>query len=146
MLTKSLGAGLQRAQLVAGLSGDHEDRKVAVGIVGLEGLDHLEAIHAGHLQIEQDQVVAVLAMQRADFLRIHRRGDVGIAGVAQHLLEQADIGLLIVDDQYSGVEDFGFGNHHAGSFLAVRPDVVLRNFNAASSVSMNWLTLMGLVR
>ena len=104
-----LGAGLQRAQLVAGLGGDHEDRKVAVGIVGLEAFHHLESVHAGHLQVEQDQVVAVLAMQRADLLRIHGRGDAGVAGLAQHLLEQADIGLLIVDDQDAGVENVGLG-------------------------------------
>ena len=76
LLMKSLCAGLQRAQLVARLGGDHEDRKVAVRIVRLEAFHHLESIHAGHLQVEQDQVVAVLAMQRADLLRICRRGDV----------------------------------------------------------------------
>jgi len=67
-----LCAGLQRAQLVARLGGDHQDRKVAVRIVGLEAFHHLESIHAGHLQVEQDQVVAVFAMQRADLLWIHR--------------------------------------------------------------------------
>ena len=77
-----LRAGLQRAQLVAGLGGDHEHRQVAVRIVGLEGFDHLESVHAGHLQVEQDQVVAVLAMQRADLVRIHGRGDAGVAGFA----------------------------------------------------------------
>ena len=100
-----LCAGLQRAQLVAGLGGDHEDRKVAVRVVGLEAFHHLEAVHAGHLQVEQDQVVAVLAMQRADLVRIHGRGDARVAGLAQHLLEQADIGLLVVDDQDAGVEN-----------------------------------------
>jgi hypothetical protein len=59
-----LCAGLQRAQLVTGLGGDHEDRKVIVRIVGLERFNHLEPVHAGHLQVEQDQVVAVPAMQR----------------------------------------------------------------------------------
>ena len=48
-------AGLQRAQLVAGLGGDHEDRQVAVGIVGLQAFHHLESVHAGHLQVEQNR-------------------------------------------------------------------------------------------
>jgi hypothetical protein len=135
-----LRAGLQRAQLVAGLRGDHQDRQVAVGVVRLEGFDHLEAVHARHLQVEQDQVVAVLAMQRAHLVRIHGRGDRGVAGFLQHLREQADVGLLIVDDQEAGVENVGGREPHACSFS------VCENFSATSSASMNWLTLMGLVR
>ncbi len=65
----------------------------------LEAFHHLEAIHARHLQIEQDQVVAVLAMKLADRMRIHRRRNGHIAGSAQHLLQQLHIGFLIVDDQ-----------------------------------------------
>ena len=142
-----LGAGLQRAQLVAGLGGEHEDRKVAVRVVGLEAFHHLESIHAGHLQVEQDQVVAVLAMQRADLLRIHRRGDAGVAGLAQQLLEQADIGLLIVDDQDAGVENVGLVQSSCLSSDCSRgADAVCANFSATSSVSMNSLTLIGLVR
>ena len=100
-----LGAGLQRAQLVAGLRGEHDDRQIAVGVVRLQAFHHLEAVHARHLQVEQDQVVAVLAMQRADLVRIHRRGHARVAGLAQQLLEQADVGLLVVDDQDAGVEN-----------------------------------------
>ena len=39
-----LSAGLQRAQLVARLGGDHQDRKVAVRIVGLEAFHHLNPV------------------------------------------------------------------------------------------------------
>ena len=85
-------------------------------------------------------------MQRADLVRIHRRGNAGVAGLAQHLLEQTDVGLLIVDDQDAGVENVGLGNHHACSTLALRPDAVCANVSATSSASMNWLTLIGLVR
>jgi hypothetical protein len=60
---------------VARLGGNHEHRQVGVGRVGLEAFHHLEAVHAGHLQVEQDQVVAVLAVQRADLARIHGRRD-----------------------------------------------------------------------
>jgi hypothetical protein len=46
-------------------------------------------------------------VQRADFARIHGGGDVGVAGFAQQLLEQTDIGLLVVNDKDAGVEDVG---------------------------------------
>ena len=89
LLTKSLAPGLQGPQFVTGLCGDHQDGQVIVRIAGLQRFDHLESIHAGHLQVEQDQVVAVLAMQCADLLRIHRRGKVGVTGFKQHLPDEA---------------------------------------------------------
>ena len=85
-------------------------------------------------------------MQRAHLVRIHGRGDAGVAGFLQHLLQQGDIGLLVVDDQDAGTENVGLGNAHAGSFLAALPDAVCENANATSSASMNWFTLIGLVR
>ena len=112
---------MQCAQLVARLGGDHDDRQVAVPVIGLQSFDDLESVHAGHLQVEQDQVVAVLPMQRADFGRRHRRGDVRVAGFAQHLLEQLDIGLLVVDDQDAGAANVLLGDHHAFSLSAAGP-------------------------
>ena len=61
----------------------------------------------GISKIEQDQVVAVLAVKFADLVRIRRRLDGKVAGTTQHLLEQKDIGFLIVDDQDFGVKDIG---------------------------------------
>jgi hypothetical protein len=46
-------------------------------------------------------------MQGADGLRIPRRRNARIAGAAQHLLEQKDIGCLIVDDQDVAVQNVG---------------------------------------
>ena len=106
----------------------------------------MEPIHAGHLKVEQDQVVAVLAVQRADFLRIHRRGNAGVAGFTQQLLEQTDIGLLVVDDQDRGVQNVGCIDGHATLSPAAQADSAFANFSATSSVVMNSLTLMGLVR
>ena len=65
-----LCAGFQRAHLVTWLSRQHDDRKVRIGTVGLERFHDLEAVHAGHVQIEQDQVIVVLAVQRANVHRI----------------------------------------------------------------------------
>ena len=141
-----LGARLQRPQLVSRLGGQHDDRKVAIRIVGLEGFHHLEAIHARHLQVEQDQVVAVPAVESADLLRILRRGDAGVARLAKQLFEQTDIGLLIVDDQDAGVENRGCTVHHGVPSRLALADRAPASFSAVSSVDMNSLTLMGLVR
>src|ERR1019366_5236838 len=94
-----LRPGLQRAQLVIRLRGDYEDRQVAVLFDFLQAFHHLESVHAGHLKIEQDQVVAVLEVKLADLVRISRRLDGNIAGTTQQPLEQKDIGFLIVNDQ-----------------------------------------------
>ena len=68
-----LGAGFERAQLVARLRGDHQDRQIAVAFDLLQPFHHLESIHAGHLEIEQDQAVTILAVKFADLRRIGRR-------------------------------------------------------------------------
>jgi len=119
--TVKSSAGLQRAQLVAGLGRDYHDRQVAIRIVGIEACHHLESIHAGHLEIEQDQVIAVLAMQRANLARIHRRGDVGKACIGQQLLQQNDICLLIVGDQDAGAENFRLVELHADPLTSRAP-------------------------
>ncbi|MDO8738778.1 MAG: hypothetical protein Q7J17_07410, partial [Candidatus Deferrimicrobium sp.] len=66
----------------------------------------------GHLQIEQNQVVVVIAMQGADGMRIPRRRNARIAGTTQHLLKQPHIGFLIVYDQNAGVKNIGGTHHH----------------------------------
>src|SRR6185369_3776517 len=104
----------------------------------LKSVHNLKAIHAGHLQVEQDEVIVVLLMQRTDLFRIHCGGNGGVAGITQHFLQQSDIGVLIVNYQDGGVKNLGLGNHHDCSFFA--------NFRATSNVSMNSGTLIGLVR
>ena len=79
--------------------GQHEDRKVAFRFDPPEVVQHLEAVQAGHLEIEQDQVVAVSLVQLADLVWIQRRCDGRVPGAAQHALQQKHTGLLIVDDE-----------------------------------------------
>jgi hypothetical protein len=81
------------------MGGNSQHRQVAVSIDFLQPLHYLETIHARHLKIEQDQVVAILAVKRADLARIRRGRDGNIAGTAQQPLEQKDTDLLIVDDK-----------------------------------------------
>lgn len=67
-----LHPGLQGAQLVLRMGGDHEYRQIAVGFDLLQSLHHLESVQAGHFQIEQNQIVAVLAVQFAGCARVPR--------------------------------------------------------------------------
>jgi len=61
-----LRAGFQRAQLVRRLSRNDQNGKIASRFDFLQVLHDLEAVHAGHLQIEQDQVIAVHEVQLED--------------------------------------------------------------------------------
>ncbi len=130
---------------MSGLCGQHDDRQVTVGLVGLERFHYLEAVHDRHLQVEQDQVVAVLPMQGADLERIHRGGHVAVTDLAQQLFEQFHIGGLVIDDEDAGSKDFRALDHDVLS-NSVRPKFDSENFSPSSSVSMNSWTLMGLVR
>ena len=131
-----LGAGLQRAQLVPRLGGDHDHGQVSVGVAGLQAFHDLESVHDRHLQVEQDQVVLVFTVHRAHFLRIHRRGNAGVPGFAQHLLEQDDVGFLIVDDENACPENASFIDAHERSFFNACPTFAWANVSAMSSASM----------
>ena len=105
---KSFAPALQRAQLVIGLGGHDEHRQVAVFLDFLQPVHHLEAVHARHLEIEQDQVVAVLAVKLADLVadssstrRRHSRRRAASAPAA------ATLAFQVVDDQDVGVQDVG---------------------------------------
>jgi hypothetical protein len=63
---KILRSGFQGAELLRGLCGDHEDGQVTAELDFLQALHHLEAVHPGHLEVEQDQVVVVDAVELAD--------------------------------------------------------------------------------
>jgi hypothetical protein len=68
-----LRAGLQGAQLVRRLGGQHQDRHVAALLDFLQAGQDFEAVHARHRDVEQDQVVAVCTMKAAHFKGIHGR-------------------------------------------------------------------------
>jgi hypothetical protein len=106
-----LGTGLQRAQLVARLRREHDDRQVIVRLVGLEAFHHLKSVHARHLQVEQNQVIAVLAVQGADFERFPRRCYVAVPGLFEHAGEQQYIRALIIHDQNTRSENVSVIDH-----------------------------------
>jgi hypothetical protein len=112
-------AGLQGAQLVSRLGGDDEDRQPCVAIIGLQRLDHLEAVHARHLQVQQDEVVAVLAMARANVQRVHRRGHIRVPGLGQHFLEERHVRSLVVDDEDPRIHHVGQRFFHEACTFSV---------------------------
>jgi len=151
---KILGAGLQCAQFVAGLCSEHDHWQVGISQIGLESFHHLKTIHARHLQVEQNQIVGVLAMQRAYLLGVHGRRHVAVTGLGQQLVEEADIGLLIIDDENFRLKNSGEVIHNSLSIGALDRVCaawlceawVSANFSTRSRESMNSLTLIGLVR
>lgn len=125
---------------MGGLGGDDDHRQD-----GLEFLHHAKAIHLRHLHVQQDQVVAVGAVQGPYFLGVHGAADVAVAGVPEHLREQVHIGFLVVDDEDMGLEDFGCGNHGVLSFVVVGLAVCCDKASAASKACRKAPTLIGLV-
>ena len=106
-----LGSRLQRPQLVRRIRSHDQHREVVVRLDRLEAVHHREAVHTRHLQVEDNQVVAVLAMQGADGTRVRRRGDALKPRAAQHPREDEDVGGLIVHDQDAALQDINFGLH-----------------------------------
>jgi hypothetical protein len=107
------GAGLQRAQLVIGLRGDDEHRQPGPPLEVFQVLHDLEAVHDRHVEVEQDERVAVCEVQLADPSGVCRGGDRGVARPAEHLLEQEHVGWLIINDEDLASEDVGCGHHDA---------------------------------
>jgi hypothetical protein len=65
----------------------------------------LNDFHTGHLEIEQNQAVTILAVKFADLVRIGSGMNECIPGDAQHSLDQPGVGFLVVDDQDLGVQN-----------------------------------------
>ena len=78
------------------VAGDHDDRRGLDEVAQL--LQHLEAVHAGHLDVEEDQV-GRFALDQRDALFAGRRLHDFVAFVLEdHLQRVADRGF-VVDDQ-----------------------------------------------
>jgi hypothetical protein len=93
------------------LRGQRQHRQVAALFDFLQAFHDLEAVQAGHLQIQQDQVVAMLAVQRAYLFRQHGRGHIGIAGLTQDLQHQIDVVSAVIHYQDFGVKDLVSARH-----------------------------------
>ncbi len=110
-----LGAGLERAQLVVRLGGHHQHRQVLLGLDLAQAVEHFEAVHAGHVQVQHDQVVVVQAVHGGHRRRVAGTADVGVAGAGQHMFEQGQIDRLVVDQQDLGGVQCGGRVHGRGA-------------------------------
>ena len=129
-----------------GLSSNDQDREVAILLDVLETLHDLEPIEAWHRHVEQNQVVVILPVQLPDPVRIGRGGDCRIPGALESAIEQENVCGLIVDDEELGSMDVRLGNHPAAPTAVAGDPGVAETLRAASRLSMNSFTLMGLVR
>ena len=130
-------AGRERAMpaLERHVRGQHEDGRAGLGSgLRLQLLEHLDAVDIGHPEIQQDQIRPELRAALRHLARVRRASQHRIAGILEHLLQQAHIGPLVVDDQDLGQAECRRkrGAHGAGSSVS----------RSASS----WRTSSGFVR
>ena len=130
-----LGAAFQRAQPVDGIDGNGQYREIASRFQFdlLEALHDLKTIQPGHLEIKQNQGIAILAMQLAYVTRVARECDGRVPGETQHLSEQLEAFFMIVDQKNAGVEDVR-GTHHR------RRPVNIAERRRAASYYVSWRT------
>jgi len=124
------------------LSRGHDDGQIALVVVGLQALLHAEPIHAGHLQVEQDQVIGIAPVQRACLGGVHGGRDAGVARVGEQPGQQLHIGILIVDDQDAGSKNAWVEFHQITRSWSVRSDRAFAASRARSRVSMDSVTLI----
>ena len=95
-----VGAGLQTADDALGVvdARDHDHGQVAELLVGLDALEDLDAVHAGHLDVEQDHVGRVLADRRQGRGPVVRRGgSEPLSGERRR--DEPSVERVVVDDE-----------------------------------------------
>ena len=86
----------RRPSLIVPWPGDHHDRQRLVD--GAQLSQHLDAVHARHLDVEQDEVAALALGQREAFLAGGGADELVVLVLEDHPQRVAD-GGLVVDDQ-----------------------------------------------
>ena len=95
----------------------------------LEATRDFEAIHVGHVHVEQDEVERLSLPMRAseehEAIRSARREHAVRAPLQQHVVENAAISGVVVDDQHPmlGQVERRVSNHHLARFRQGRSDV-----------------------
>ena len=96
-----IGAGAHRLDdgLDRALRGLHDDRQVAAD--RLQAVEELEPVHAGHVEIEDDQFdgAAGLALQHLERLRAAIDRHRVAAEAADHFLENSTLSRIVFDDE-----------------------------------------------
>ncbi|MNS86649.1 hypothetical protein D3C72_1205590 [compost metagenome] len=106
-------ARFQRRQLGVRVGGDHQHGQIAFQLQRTQGIHHLVAAHAGHHQVEDDQVELVALVQAGHGARVEGAGDGRVAAALQQMLEQAQIDFLVVDEENFRRVDIGLADHGA---------------------------------
>ena len=94
--------GFERAQArgtVVGGGHDQRDRSFSRQIVAADVVEDVESIHAGHVQIEHQQIGAMALDQVERALGARTADEIGIAVAAQDAAQGVDGGRVVVDDQ-----------------------------------------------
>jgi diadenosine tetraphosphate (Ap4A) HIT family hydrolase len=92
-----------------------------------------------HLQVEDDQVVLVLQVQRRHLARVGGAVHLLVAAGLEQEVEQLHVHRLVVDDQDARAADIGWRNH--GTVLSA----AARRASTPSMASLNLSMSIGLV-
>ena len=98
---------------MGGIGGEGQDREIASRLRFdlLEPLHDLKSIQPGHLEIKQNQGIAILAVQFAYLMRIARESDGGVPGDTQHLREHLEVFYMIINQKNVRIEDVRRTHH-----------------------------------
>jgi hypothetical protein len=102
------GSGFEGAQFVVWLRGDDQDGEITLALDLFELLHDFEAVHDGHLKVEEDQAVAIAAVEVRDQRGIGGGFDGGVARNAEQAFEEANVVGLVIDHQDGGGENSSF--------------------------------------
>src|SRR6185436_9084173 len=111
----AVAAGLEEAVLVAahGVRGQRQDGDLPGAVVALHLAHDREAVHAGEVNVHQDQVGGRvgLAGDRQRFLAAGRLDDV-VAALFEQVLDELHVHVVVFDDEDGSI-------HHAGPVRGV---------------------------
>ncbi len=105
--------GLQAIDFVGQEGGDENDGNIGRAGPLVNGLGRFEAVHAGHVDVEQDHG-EVVQQDLAQRLLTGARRDHVVTGFVRPLIEQAgqsqQAARIVIDDQNLRFFNFGHGN------------------------------------
>ena len=94
-------AGGQRSLPDCGVihGGQYQNRNIGIGLHFLQLFHDAKAVQLRHVEVQQNQFGFFLLVDTEDFLGVLGAEYIGVAFLAQNLLEQHHVGGLVVDNQ-----------------------------------------------
>ena len=96
---EGVASRLQRLNHQSWVGRDDEDCSPLRSFDLTQPLHDLEPVHFRHLEIQEDEVVVILEVQRLDLFRVRRRRNIGISATPKRVFEQTDVRHLVIDDE-----------------------------------------------